>query len=152
MMNDGNDWIVDIDLEKFFDTVNHDKLMTIIGRTIKDGKWFLEKAENWKDKRLAMFCVGAGPYDNPDVAAYLENALTPEQQKYIKLFYCQGGVNYDNMKTPYKIAMKMLVSALKKKKDATEKEKAMADMLASSYDISDIKFIEPIVSYLEEKE
>ena len=29
--------IVDIDLEKFFDTVNHDKLMTIIGRTIKDG-------------------------------------------------------------------------------------------------------------------
>ena len=37
MMNDGNDWIVDIDLEKFFDTVNHDKLMTIIGRTIKDG-------------------------------------------------------------------------------------------------------------------
>ncbi len=37
MMNDSNDWIVDIDLEKFFDTVNHDKLMTIIGRTIKDG-------------------------------------------------------------------------------------------------------------------
>lgn len=36
-MNDGNDWIVDIDLEKFFDTVNHDKLMTLIGRTIEDG-------------------------------------------------------------------------------------------------------------------
>ena len=37
MMNEDNSWIVDIDLEKFFDTVNHDKLMTIIGRTIKDG-------------------------------------------------------------------------------------------------------------------
>jgi retron-type reverse transcriptase len=37
MMNDGSDWVVDIDLEKFFDTVNHDKLMTLIGRTIKDG-------------------------------------------------------------------------------------------------------------------
>ena len=37
MMNDGNAWIVDIDLEKFFDTVNHDKLMTLIGKTIKDG-------------------------------------------------------------------------------------------------------------------
>lgn len=37
MMNDGHDWIVDIDLERFFDTVNHDKLMTILGRTIKDG-------------------------------------------------------------------------------------------------------------------
>jgi group II intron reverse transcriptase/maturase len=37
IMNDGSTWVVDIDLEKFFDTVNHDKLMTIIGRTIKDG-------------------------------------------------------------------------------------------------------------------
>ena len=37
IMNDGNDWIVDIDLEKFFDTVNHDKLMTLVGKTIKDG-------------------------------------------------------------------------------------------------------------------
>ena len=38
MMNDGHSWIVDIDLERFFDTVDQDKLMTIIGRTIKDGE------------------------------------------------------------------------------------------------------------------
>lgn len=38
IMNDGCDWIVDIDMEKFFDTVNHDKLMMIFGRTIKDGE------------------------------------------------------------------------------------------------------------------
>lgn len=37
MMNDGHSWIVDIDLERFFDTVDHDRLMTIIGRTIRDG-------------------------------------------------------------------------------------------------------------------
>lgn len=37
MLNDGHSWIVDIDLEKFFDTVDHDKLITIFGRTIKDG-------------------------------------------------------------------------------------------------------------------
>ena len=36
-LNDGYDWIVDIDLEKFFDTVNQDKLITIVGKTIKDG-------------------------------------------------------------------------------------------------------------------
>ena len=28
-MNDGYTWIVDIDLEKFFDKVNHDKLMKV---------------------------------------------------------------------------------------------------------------------------
>ena len=37
MMDDGHSWIVDIDLAKFFDTVDHDKLMAIFGRTIKDG-------------------------------------------------------------------------------------------------------------------
>ena len=36
-LNDGYEWIVDIDLEKFFDTVNQDKLITIIGKTIADG-------------------------------------------------------------------------------------------------------------------
>lgn len=36
-LNDGYDWIVDIDLEQFFDTVNQDRLITIIGKTIKDG-------------------------------------------------------------------------------------------------------------------
>ncbi|HCG4536100.1 TPA: group II intron reverse transcriptase/maturase [Salmonella enterica subsp. enterica serovar Typhi str. AG3] len=36
-LNDGYNWIVDIDLERFFDTVNHDKLMRIISNTIDDG-------------------------------------------------------------------------------------------------------------------
>ena len=36
-LNNGYEWIVDIDLEKFFDTVNQDKLITIIGKTIRDG-------------------------------------------------------------------------------------------------------------------
>lgn len=37
MMNDGHNWSLDNDLAKFFDTVKHDKLMTIFGRMIKDG-------------------------------------------------------------------------------------------------------------------
>lgn len=37
LFNDGYDWIVDIDLERFFDTVNHDRITNIISRTIKDG-------------------------------------------------------------------------------------------------------------------
>lgn len=36
-LNDGHDWVVDIDLERFFDTVHHDKLMRIITNTIDDG-------------------------------------------------------------------------------------------------------------------
>ena len=36
--NDGYDWVVDIDLQKFFDTVCHDKLISIIMKTIHDGE------------------------------------------------------------------------------------------------------------------
>src|SRR5699024_2371806 len=36
-MNDGYEWNVDIDLERLFDTVNHDRLMNLISRTIDDG-------------------------------------------------------------------------------------------------------------------
>jgi len=36
-MNDGYDWIVDIDLERFFDTVHHDRLMNLVSRTVGDG-------------------------------------------------------------------------------------------------------------------
>jgi RNA-directed DNA polymerase len=36
-MNDGYEWIVDIDLERFFDTVHHDRLMNLISRTVDDG-------------------------------------------------------------------------------------------------------------------
>ena len=37
LINAGFDWIVDIDLERFFDTVHHDRLMNLLHRTIEDG-------------------------------------------------------------------------------------------------------------------
>ena len=36
-MNEGYNWIVDLDLEKFFDTVNHDKLLSVLNKNITDG-------------------------------------------------------------------------------------------------------------------
>ena len=35
-IREGNEWVVDIDLEKFFDRVNHDKLMARVARVVKD--------------------------------------------------------------------------------------------------------------------
>lgn len=35
--NDGYIWVVDIDLEKFFDNVPQDRLMSLVGRVIRDG-------------------------------------------------------------------------------------------------------------------
>ena len=35
-LNEGYDWIVDLDIEKYFDTVNHDKLISILRERIND--------------------------------------------------------------------------------------------------------------------
>lgn len=40
-IQDGYNWVVDIDLEKFFDKVNHDILMSKVARKIKDKKILL---------------------------------------------------------------------------------------------------------------
>ena len=109
-------------------------------------KWFLGKAVNWKEKRLAVVCVGGSPNDNPDVDVTLQNILSDEQRQYIKAFYCQGGFDYEKMNAPSRMAMKLFVGALKKKQD--EKSRQMAEYISTSYDISDIKYIEPVVAHL----
>lgn len=38
IINEGCIYVVDLDLERFFDTVNHSKLIEILSRTIKDGR------------------------------------------------------------------------------------------------------------------
>ena len=37
-VNDGYTWTVDIDLAKYYDTVNHDKVMRLISNDVKDGR------------------------------------------------------------------------------------------------------------------
>lgn len=36
--NDGYEYVIDLDLAKFFDTVNHSKLLQVLSETIKDGR------------------------------------------------------------------------------------------------------------------
>ena len=115
------------------------------GKVVKAG-WFLNKAEGWKGKKLAVICVGGCPGDAPECEAMMKTVLSEEQSSYIKAFYCQGGFNYEKMNAASKLAMKMFVGSLKKKTD--EKSKTMAEMIAKGYDISDVKYILPVADYL----
>ncbi len=119
----------------------------VMAGSVVNSKWFLEEASAWKNKKLAIFCVGASPEENPDIEDNLSKLLTDEQKTYIRAFYCPGGIDYSRMKTPSKLAMKALSAALSKKKDASQKEKDMAEMISHSYDISDEKYIVPITNY-----
>ena len=115
------------------------------GKVVK-ANWFLNKTTGWKDKKLAIICVGGCPGDAPECEAMMKGILSEEQSSYIKAFYCQGGFNYDKMNTASKLAMKMFIGSLKKKPD--EKSKTMAEMISKGYDISDMKYIQPVIEYL----
>ena len=117
------------------------------GKVVKSG-WFLKETGSWKGKKLAVICVGGSPIDNPDIDGILKNIMSDEQREYIKAFYCQGGFNYEKMNLPSRLAMKMFVKALKNKKNASEEEKRMVEGISQSYDISDTKYLDPVVAYL----
>lgn len=118
--------------------------------TIKKLDWFKSKMVQWADKKKAVFAVGASPIENPEIEEAFGKIFAGEEWKDVSTFYCPGGICYEKMKPVSKVMMKMFVKMLAKK--TSEKEQAMAQMLAKSYDISDRKYIIPMVEYLQAKE
>ena len=119
------------------------------GGSISKINWFKGNIDKWAGKKLIVFCVGASPIDNPEIDIALNRNFHEPERKKVKLFYCPGGINYAKMPAPSKLMMKMFVKMLAAKKDKTETEQVMADMISSSYDISDKKYMEPILEYLK---
>ncbi len=119
-----------------------------VGGSISKLKWFKNNIPIWKDKKLAVFCVGASPIENPEIELTLPKNFTDEELEIIRWFYCPGGLSYEKMATTSRVMMKMFVKVLSAKKDKTKQDEEQIRMLSSSYDISDIKYIEPIIDYL----
>lgn len=111
--------------------------------------WFKHNMDQWAGKQLIVFCVGASPIDSPKIAPALKQNFSEAELKKIKVFYCPGGFNYEKMSTSSKLMMKMFIQMLKKKKKKTEEDQTMIKMIASSYDLSDKKYIEPILTCLK---
>ena len=70
--NDGYTWIVDIDLEKFFDKVPQDKLMSYVGRVIHDGD-----TESLIRKYLKAGVMNNGTYEATNVGTPQGGNLSP---------------------------------------------------------------------------
>ena len=107
------------------------------------------------NKKVAIFAVGSSPIENPDVSKALDKINSDVEKKLgskietMKTFYCPGGLNYEKMNTPSKLAMKMFVSILKSNKNKTEKDEIQIKMISSSFDIADKRHIEPILEFVK---
>lgn len=115
-------------------------------------KWFKSHMDDWADKKLIVYCVGGSPADSPDIPRALRSNFSDAQWEKVKVFYLPGGFNYERMSPMSKMMMKVFLRTLKAKKDKTEEEKGMVEMISRSYDISDRRYIEPIVELLRRGE
>jgi group II intron reverse transcriptase/maturase len=70
--NDGYTWIVDIDLEKFFDNVPQDRLMSLINRVIHDGD-----VESLIRKYLKAGVMVDGKYEETEIGTPQGGNLSP---------------------------------------------------------------------------
>ena len=71
-MNEGYVWAVDMDLEKFFDTVNQSKLMEILSRDIKDGRLI-----SLIHKYLRAGAVWCGKFEDTEIGVPQGGPLSP---------------------------------------------------------------------------
>ena len=100
-------------------------------------------------QKLIAFCVGGSPLDNPEIEPALKKNFSESELNRVNVFYCPGGFNYEKMSAPSRLMMKIFIKSLKAKKDKTEEDEEMIKIISSSYDISDKKYIEPILKCLE---
>ena len=83
-----------------------------------------------------------------DVEKSLAQNFNEPKLEEVNVFYCPGGLNYENMSVRTRLMMRMFVKAIKAKKDKSAIEEEMARVMSASYDISDKKYIEPIIKCL----
>lgn len=110
--------------------------------------WFKSNMDQWSGKRLIVFCTGGSPAENPEIETFLLGNFSESEREKIHVFYCPGGFNYERMSAGFKLMMKMFQKMTDGKKDKTEADMEMLKMISHSYDISDRKYIDPIIRLL----
>lgn len=102
-------------------------------------------------KKLAVFATGAMPNEaEGQIQKVWARNLTMEEQKTIPHFYLQAGLCYEKLGGVDRAMMKLAAWAMTRKKAKTEEDKAFQNAISSSYDISNPKYIQPIISYLKQ--
>ncbi len=122
----------------------------VCAATVRHLDWFVRQLPRWTGKRLIAFAVGGSPAGSPDIPGFMEKTFGTEALRAVSAFYCPGGLSYENMGAPSRAMMKLFVRSVAARKDKKPQEEEAARMMARSYDLSDRKYIEPILALLRD--
>lgn len=114
------------------------------------GLSFLKKnIQKLSDKKIAVFCVGASPFD--------ENAINQIRMLHFKdelasipLFYCRGIWNMDKMSFIDKNLCKLLQKTVAKQEPSTYEpwQKALMSCVGKNEDWTNKKYLEPLIDFV----
>ncbi len=103
-----------------------------------------------KDKKIAIFCVGASPYDEKALKEIKDHNLK-EALKNNPLFYGRGAWDEENMSFKDRTLCKLLQKAVAKK-DSSEYEPWMTALMCAvgqKCDWTDKKYLTPLVEFID---
>ena len=100
-------------------------------------------------KQLVVYATGAMPNEAEEqIQKIWEQNLTPAERNSIPHFYLQAGLCYEKLGGLDRSMMKVAAWAMSRKKSKTEEDQAFQNAISSSYDITDPKYIQPLVDCL----
>ncbi len=115
------------------------------------GMHFLKKNINsLLDKKIAVFAVGASPYDEKAIMQIREMHFK-DKLKDISLFYCRGAWNEEKMTFGHRTLCRMLQKSVAKQNPEEYEpwQKALMCAVGQTCDWTDKKYLEPIVDYIK---
>ena len=100
------------------------------------------------DRPLALVTVGMTLVD---VARHDDapGTLLGDRAGQVTRFYLPGRLNYSELTTAHRWAMKALVGALRLKRERTEDEQAMVDSYGRDTDRVDLTLLDPVVQWAQ---
>ena len=111
--------------------------------------FFRKNMNELREKKLAIFCVGASPYEEDAFNQIKQNNLK-EDMKDVPMFYGRGAWNEEGMNFKDRTLCKLLQKAVSKKepKDYEIWEKALMCAVGQKCDWTDKKYLEPVIQYI----
>ena len=103
------------------------------------------------NKKIAVFCVGASPYDE-NAINQIRNLHFKDKLNNIPLFYCRGAWNEENMSFKERTLCKMLQKVVAKQDPDTYEpwQKALMCAVGQKCDWTDREYLKPIIEFIKE--
>lgn len=105
----------------------------------------LDKTRKLLPKKLVVFAVGVTP-DSGDVR---NNIIAMNHLESTPFYYMQGGLNLRKLTLVQRRMLKMVQKFLKQKKDKTNQDRLIEQLLGHSGDYTDIVYIKPLIEDIQ---